>query len=405
MATPTITFNSSTGSDSQASGAGPATALFGTAASYSGSVVTLDGSPDLSGVATDGSAVLWLQTSTGRRNFTINAVDNGADTVTLDDAPAGTATGLTWAIGGKRGSFDLSRQLFSDLKAGWIVETETNQAITTTTLSVNSGGSVALRAIIRSNNTTVRVIDQAANDEVITLGTSADHLQFEYLQFTNTNGTKTTAHGVAFNGNSGLAFIKCIFGHATNTLNRGITRAGSFIQAAFVGCEFRNCAGDGISTGNNTSHQLIVQSCYFHDNGGDGIVGGTSAIDVFVVSDSIFDTNVSGIDMAGVATVPWIVRNCTFYGHSGNAFDNIASAGLCYNNIFANNTGRGISADSTITGGFFDYNAFYSNTAGHRENISAGANDVDDVDPDFVNAAGGDFTPQATELIGTGFEQ
>src|SRR5688500_18477061 len=101
----TILFNSSTGSDTAASGAGPATALTGTAASYSGSGFTLDGSPDLSGVVA-GTAILYVATSTGRKFFDITSVDDGANTVTVVTAPAGTATGLTWAIGGKRATFD-----------------------------------------------------------------------------------------------------------------------------------------------------------------------------------------------------------------------------------------------------------------------------------------------------------
>ena len=95
MAVPTLLFNTGSGSDTAASGAGPTTALSGTAASYSESVFTLDGSPDLSGVSTDGPHVIWVDTSTGRKFFTINAVNDGANTVTVDDAPAETTTELT----------------------------------------------------------------------------------------------------------------------------------------------------------------------------------------------------------------------------------------------------------------------------------------------------------------------
>src|SRR5688500_14311591 len=101
----TILFNSVSGSDTAASGAGPATAITGSNASYSGSVFTLDGSPDLSGVVVADS-ILYVDTSTGRKFFDITSIDNTAKTVTVVSAPAGTATGLTWAIGGQRATFD-----------------------------------------------------------------------------------------------------------------------------------------------------------------------------------------------------------------------------------------------------------------------------------------------------------
>ena len=128
---PTIRFNTSTGSDTNASGSNGSISVNGTSASFSGSVVTLDGSPDLSGFDAD-EDVLWLQTSTGRQFFDLSSVDDTAKTVTCVDAPAGTASGLTWGIGGKRATLEdiNSRLLFSDdAKAGWTAELEDDQTI------------------------------------------------------------------------------------------------------------------------------------------------------------------------------------------------------------------------------------------------------------------------------------
>ena len=116
MPEPKILFNSSTGSDTQASGAGPATAIFGTGASLNSSTsVDLSAdAPNLSGVATDGSACLWVSTSSGRQFAKITAVNNTTKIVTVALAYGVTATGLTWAIGGKRATLDAasSRTLF-----------------------------------------------------------------------------------------------------------------------------------------------------------------------------------------------------------------------------------------------------------------------------------------------------
>ena len=79
MAFPTISINNSTGSDTAASGAGPATAVTGAGASLNAtSTITLSAdTPDLSGVATDGSDAIWVETSSGRQYYKITAVDDG----------------------------------------------------------------------------------------------------------------------------------------------------------------------------------------------------------------------------------------------------------------------------------------------------------------------------------------
>jgi len=74
----TVVFNNVTGSETQASGAGPAVAVYGTGAAIVGTTaidLSAD-SPDLSGVATDGTAVLWVEATTGRTFFLITEVND-----------------------------------------------------------------------------------------------------------------------------------------------------------------------------------------------------------------------------------------------------------------------------------------------------------------------------------------
>ena len=144
MAYPTILFNSSTGSDTAASGAGPATALTGSSAATSGDglTVTLDGSPDLSGVATDGTHAIWLNdTTAGHRNFAyITGKDDGAKTVTVTTAFTGSLSGKSWAIGGKRLSLAGSLRLVNNnnatgdigLAGGWRLRFEDSYTETLT---------------------------------------------------------------------------------------------------------------------------------------------------------------------------------------------------------------------------------------------------------------------------------
>ena len=155
MALPVILVNSATGSDSAASGAGPATALTGSSASTSGTglVVTLDGSPNLSGVATDGSHVIYLNDSTANaRNFgKITAADNTAKTVTVSDAFGLSLSGKSWAIGGVRASINAngSEKLWStsgstagDVMPGWTVRMQSGHAESGALITMRRGGNL-----------------------------------------------------------------------------------------------------------------------------------------------------------------------------------------------------------------------------------------------------------------------
>src|SRR5258708_31213901 len=106
MALPTVVINSSTGSDTAASGAGPATALFGTAAATAASMIVtlLVDNPDLSSVPTDGSAAIWVASSSGIRWSKITGKDNtvGVKTVTVATPYPNTASGKQWGIAGQR---------------------------------------------------------------------------------------------------------------------------------------------------------------------------------------------------------------------------------------------------------------------------------------------------------------
>lgn len=122
-----ITFNASTGSDSAASGCGPATALTGTGAATTGASAVVTG---ISTTGVTAGDLLWVLSSSGRQFSVIASVDS-ATQVTCDDVFDNTESGRTWAIGGKRATFDdvNSRQFFYDAPRDCIIETETDQTL------------------------------------------------------------------------------------------------------------------------------------------------------------------------------------------------------------------------------------------------------------------------------------
>lgn len=409
MAFPTVVFNSTSGSDSQASGAGPGTALFGTAASYAGSVFTLDGSPDLSGVATDGSHVIWVATSTGRQFFTINAKDNVAKTVTVDDAPAGTSSGLTWGLGGKRQTLDAasSRSLFgaTGFKAGWTVDIENAANYTLTSkLTVSVSGSQADGVItIKSSSGSKPIITSATSGlDLIEVG-SRSYLHFKNLKFTHTGASRgdgiipnvgiatyITFEDLEFdgclNGISGdyitdYTFINCTFINceAKNGTANGFLIAGA--MNTFISCFAHDNANHGLFTDNTSvAHvkavQWILIDCAFTDNGGKGISYPTDSTQerwIYMSGCVIANNTSDGINIVGstISTKTLTLVNCIIYG----------------------NGGWGVAVDfRSYIGVIGGYNAYGANVSGDRENYTALTGEVTlSADP-FTNAAAGDYS-------------
>jgi hypothetical protein len=122
MAYPTILFDSVTGDDTNASGAGPATAITSSSGSTdaAGTVVTIPNA-NLSAVAVDGSHAVYIS-GQGLRSITAVA-DSGLSTanVTVGTAFTGSLTSQTVAIGGKRQYlFGSTRsEIESSCEAGW----------------------------------------------------------------------------------------------------------------------------------------------------------------------------------------------------------------------------------------------------------------------------------------------
>lgn len=112
MATPTFRFNADTGSDTAASGAGPATAQSGTKGRTRPTAAQVrvgffEGSPpDLSGVVTDGSHGLYIGIATGgQRNFSsISAVKDTQQTG-ADAAITIALTAITCTFGATKFGF------------------------------------------------------------------------------------------------------------------------------------------------------------------------------------------------------------------------------------------------------------------------------------------------------------
>lgn len=421
MALPIILFNSSTGSDTAASGAGPSTALTGSSASTSGDglTVTLDGSPDLSGVATDGSAVIFLNdTTAGARNFgKITAVDNGADTVTVSDAFGVSLTGKSWAIGGKRLTLNstTSRKLFEnnsnngDAMPGWIMEMESGftDTITANLRFRRAGNMVDGPIILRGTYgaATKPILTANFNGTLFTSGPGNYH-QFWDFTVKNSNATKTSS--LVFGSGSG----------GSNLYARRIKCAdttdyfGRFMSTSVVGwcaeeCEVGYCSLSGAFTISGVA--ATIKHCYIHHLGSDAIVGATVHPELRIIGNLFNDIagNCVQISGAGGNSITNIISQNTMYDVGDDAVDIQATASsfhgmIIENNIASSVTGYGLNfsgasvdkydlmAGATI----IRNNVFHSCSSGsvNPANVADIAEGTMTTDPSFTNAAGGDFS-------------
>jgi hypothetical protein len=170
---PTLMFNSGTGSDSLASGAGPATAitcLVNGAVTNSTTIVVDTASADLDTIAEDGSAVLFI---TGIGFVRIDTVDNATLTIVVETAVT-IANDVQLAIGGKRATINAteSRRLFAVTSsptavgaAGrWTLQAEDDGALTITgsTITLAAVGGTGYLLLKGDSASSRRVCDQSA---------------------------------------------------------------------------------------------------------------------------------------------------------------------------------------------------------------------------------------------------
>lgn len=416
MALPTILINNATGSDTAASGAGPSTALTGTgAATVSASNVTtlLVDNPNLSGVDTTGLAVLWVSSSSGRQYSKITAVDNtgGVKTVTTEDNFANTEGSRTWGIGGKRktvANANTNRVLSTDAKAGWIIEVQDNQTVTTSTaLLSNSADYMILRGVAGSRP----VINNTANAQSLLLNTG---WKVQNLQFTNSNAAHPRPVSLNLTGIN--SFERCVFGDATNTIATVFDRVGGSPRINMNNCEIKNCTGFGILSTLATITNVSLDGCWIHDN-----VGGISLNSPSVtIQHCLIEDNTSDGIIFGTGAFDVEIANNTIDGNSGDGIDLSAAVLLTqgsrvYSNNITANGAYGIAPSTGINLCYEDYNNFgtgaTANTSGDLNGLTKGSHSLA-VDPAYVDPTTNNFSvgaalydkgfPDATIQIGAG---
>jgi hypothetical protein len=403
-----ILFNSSTGSNTAASGLGPATAITGSNAAHTNgaasTTITLTNTPDLSGV--QAGDMLWINST--RKFSVISAVDNGAKTVTVDDSfNIASGSAVSYAIGGKRLSLAGSSTLYAsggDIKAGWILEMESAYTETFASrldyypLGDTTNGPVILRGASGVGTKPVLTFN---NCDFVTRN---KYNVLKDFSLVGTGGATTCFVDIGgFYRYEGLT----ISGFSGELIGRG----GSGVDSSqIIGCHLtggsvpirvtQNCfvafnriinpTSHGISAPSANLSGLTILQNYISGAGGDGINVNQGRTDMF----------------AAVRIAQNRIYNCTGNGIEYGG-DNDGLAGLsCLLNILVDNGGYGIefvsiTANKILARMPFLYgNAFYSNTSGEVSPSGVGENHITLSGDPFVDAASGDFNINNTAGAG-----
>ena len=431
MTVSTLDYDPVGGSDTLASGAGPATAVTGsTATNGTGNVVNLDGTPDLSGVSVND--ILWVNLASTVRTLTrITAVDDGADTVTTEDTTI-LGAGVSWAIGGKRKTLSADKE-FTDIsqgKAGWTLRLDDGADYvfaTRTTVSdpineITVASTVADGPLkIQSLSGAKPVLTWSSGSQFINMAASTD---FEIDGLVDRDGMTiknviSTSTGARFMESVASAFFGFTAKHLT-VATKGLIWEGRDCHMMWYSCDVTSTGATGFDLG-GTRVQAIFDNCIIHNCAGNGISSGAGQTGGMVVRSCVIrDSTSAGIQIEA-GQKHWIYHICNNVFHDNGTDGVLVSAanqdlgpGFIANNIFTDNGGYGINSATDLSGGMNslieDFNAFRGNTSGETNNILQGSSDVTLTADPYTNAVGDDYTLNATagggaacKDVGTGY--
>ena len=393
MTTPNgaILFNNSTGNDITASGLGAAN-VYGSGASTTGSSAVVTGI-DTTGVSS--GDLLWVQSSSGRQ-FSIIATVDSSTQVTCDDTFANTESGRTWAIGGKRATFDNadSRQCFTD-SAGWTFETETDQSLTSAIVCPNLNGTHEFKG----SSGGIKTITQTADDPNFEGGiNNASIMLFRNLKLQNSNASKTTANGLAMRRK--YHCFDCVFGDPVNQLLRASYRLGDYPNGSVNNCIIQHCTatnpyGREGGWAVNPSGGFVFNNCIFRNNAEAGLVTYQYSV---TCTGCIFHDNVEDGWVRSIgATREGVVSKCIFANNGGDGMSAFNSSdfgdlSIVHDNIYVGNGGYGLDVNGTFPSYITRSNAFYNNASGsYSDSRIASDTDITLTADPFVDAANGDF--------------
>ena len=420
MAKPTVSYNSSTGSDTSPSDciASSVTSSSTASGTASGTTITFSGSVDLTGVADDDTDYIWCETLTGDRHlFQITAFSpsiGACRNLTVTEPIDATFSGKAWHVNGTRASLT-SDGSYPDTKgadAGYIFELDgtftygdhLDVAVNRSIAVTNADPPIIIRAA--SGASSRPELQQTANDRI--LGTWSDiRVDVIGIKFsTSATATGTRGYVVAQQNDSTLALYDCVIDTTagTHTTQAAIVASSGLRSLILVDCHIKggttyvveadnnahcymhNCVIDGAGTHGTTAavhanQYLHMSNCLVHDGAGAGVeieLHNTNDSWTFI-NNTVADCSGDGLQLTGTDTNTDSIAGCIIVSNlmvdnGGYGFDMPTSSGIDY---------EGASV--------IDHNCLYNNTSGGYNGVTAGSNDVTITADPFVDAANDNY--------------
>ena len=385
----------------------------GTNATVAGSVVTLDGSPDLSSIVTSGanqdSIRLEQANNANMKIFWITAFDDVAKTVTVSVAPTGV-TGSNWKIGG--------RIIGSEGHDGVNVLRAGDTAVVNTSITQTAGTPWTIRASGDTTSGYVKIRGAAGVRPVITQSAASTNVinfnskAYTWLQSLDLAQTHATAGVLSACGISTVLYDVKISDSGAGGV---VVNAGQSVSV--IASEISGVASDAI--GGSSQNGVHVIGSYIHDCSGDGIELTGNAPLSFVLN-SVIDTcsgrgvyfSSASVAVNGHPTASII--GATIYGCGSSGVEAVDAdlRLLLLNSILLDNGNVGTeynvnwptqSFQLTNFGAYNCFNADGGLGGGNLSNYTADATDITTA-PAFENAAGADFRlTTGSPCVATGF--
>lgn len=350
-------------------------------------------------------------------NFTVGTYEiisvSAGVSVTVDrNLTTGAGASGVLNIGGALATIGAAVGRWAAENLAWVKATADYTVTATTTLAsgLNDIGNVAPNQL--TGYTTTR-----GDNGQVTITTSTNSLALMTVAMNN-----VIISNFVFDCNS-----------TTTSIGLRVTGANPERGMKIVNCKALNFTARGFSIESGQGAGAIFQNCYATAGssaatGGFAFPSGALAtfIDCVSYANSCHGFSFSSNNCAGVFIRCIAAKNktggtyngfnldaslsnstldgCVAYDNSGSgvAFTGTYQSALILNSILVLNGGYGITFGATQRNAApaWNYNAFYSNTSGARNNVSAGANDVTLTGDPFTNGASGDFSLNNTAGAG-----
>lgn len=322
--------------------------------------------------------------------YEIIAVDTGLNTWQLDRAVGTAAQTCAGRMGGAISTFQDA--FFETLEPGNKVWIKAGTYNMTESLSVAKDGTSNKHIVIEGYNSArgdAPVVGSGNQPSLVATASNFTLIFDDRWSFFNLQYTQGATQTAGWRADTNTEIREC-----KGIISNNSTSAECFDFSVSNALLISNCeasiggaSGVGFVLSGGTPG--TARECYIH-GGSTGIVAGTG----LKLLKTIIAGATTAIDFTTTAE-GWIVDQCTLYGAetpagTGIDIDNILENIQITNTIIYGFTTGINQATGVSTTALIDYNNFFNNTT-DRTNVEVGAHDTA-LDPQFTNAAAGDFS-------------